>query len=182
VLDPVIGPEVPVDLPATIVGSPYSAFTPSVAFDGTNYLVVWSEDRDFASFDASVVAVRIRASDGAILDPGGIVVADTTSSSPPAPDVAFDGSRFVVVWNTANNLYFREVSVDGTVLGSGPTALSTATGTQSDPHIACGTGSCIAAWISTPRPSHSRPRRRPNLNTTSRRSTLAVRPRRVVQR
>jgi hypothetical protein len=146
VLDPVIGPEVPVDLPAAIVGSPYFASNPSVAFDGTNYLVVWSEDRDFASFEVSVMAVRVRATDGAILDPGGIVVADTTSSSPPAPDVAFDGSRFLVVWNTANNLYFRGVGVDGTVLGSGPTALSTATGTQSDVHIACGAGSCIAAW------------------------------------
>ena len=63
---------------------------PVVAFDGTRYLVAWSDGRD----DGGVYASRVRA-DGTVLDPSGIAVAITTGVLEP---VVSANGRFLVAW------------------------------------------------------------------------------------
>jgi len=72
---------------------------PAVAFGGGNFLVVWADLRSLK--DYNVRAARV-SPDGKVLDPDGVVVcAEPTNQC--APDVAFDGAKFVVVWQDFRN-------------------------------------------------------------------------------
>src|SRR5262249_59032911 len=62
---------------------------PSVAFDGTNWLVVWSNGAD-------LLGARVTQS-GAVLDAVGVPLC-TASGAQRRPRVAFGGTRYVVVW------------------------------------------------------------------------------------
>ena len=91
---------------------------PAVAFDGTNYLVVYrTGDLD----DLEIRGTRISQA-GIVLDPGGfpIVADDTRSLSTPA--VAFDGRSYLVTWQTsipyAVNVNAARLRTDGTILGA----------------------------------------------------------------
>src|SRR4029079_2353594 len=70
-----IGPEQPVSDPVYVNAAPSQADA-QVAFDGTNYLVVWMDYRgyDQDSDYADIYAARI-APDGTDLDPHGIPIA-----------------------------------------------------------------------------------------------------------
>jgi hypothetical protein len=73
---------------------------PSVAFDGTDYLVVWTDDRSKVgdSFERSdVYGARVTEA-GVVLDRAGIPIS-TARSYQGGPIVAFDGSNFLVVWD-----------------------------------------------------------------------------------
>jgi hypothetical protein len=72
-----------------------SQFGPHVAFDGTNYLVVWEDDRTDES-DRDIYASRVTP-EGISLDPAGFFVGDPGAGS--LSDVAFDGTNFIVVWD-----------------------------------------------------------------------------------
>ena len=73
-----IGPELPVSDPVYVDAAPWQSDA-QVAFDGTNYLVVWTENRG-CEFDcrgweyADVYAARFTP-DGTDLDPDGIPIA-----------------------------------------------------------------------------------------------------------
>ncbi|MDC3988516.1 hypothetical protein [Polyangium jinanense] len=75
-------------------------FQPSVAFDGTNHVVVWTDDRDFEQgmrwYD--IHAARL-SPDGTLLDPQSIAVfaGDNVQMQPHA---FFDGKNTLVVWGT----------------------------------------------------------------------------------
>jgi hypothetical protein len=92
-LDPTITPEVDVDAAVNGATGAHSR-TPAVASDGTNYLVVWSDER--LDRDADIFATRVSAA-GAILSTVGIAVG-TTAGRQLNPAVAFAGNQFVVVW------------------------------------------------------------------------------------
>ena len=62
--------------------------TPSVAFDGTNYLVVWS--------NGNLYGKRVNP-DGVVLNASPIPVS-TASGTQAVPSVAFDGTNYVVTW------------------------------------------------------------------------------------
>jgi hypothetical protein len=80
--------------------SPGAQYVPSVAFDGTNYLVVWVAHRPPDS-DFEVYAARVTPG-GTVLDPGGIPI--TSGASPlRMPSIAFDGTNYLVTWRTASS-------------------------------------------------------------------------------
>ncbi len=69
-------------------------YCPFVASDGTNYFVVWQNQRSGTDFD--IYGARV-AQNGTIFDPSGI----TISIAPHIqrlPSVVFDGTDYVVVW------------------------------------------------------------------------------------
>src|SRR5439155_10693434 len=68
----------------------------AVAFDGTDWLVVWSDDRNSLWNGTDIYAARI-AADGTVLDPDGFFVS-AASGDQYSPVVAFDGQDFVVAW------------------------------------------------------------------------------------
>ena len=67
-----------------------TSFAPSLAFDGTNYLVVWQK----FSGNQDIFAARVT--------PGGQVLNEFAITANPSeqvfPSVAFDGTNYLVVW------------------------------------------------------------------------------------
>ena len=90
---------------------PGQQFGPKVAFDGTNYLVIWSEISAVTGEDIS--GARI-APTGTVLDPEGFRIATTTFHD-RNPEIAFDGSNYLVVWENVEPLgTFANYRIRGT--------------------------------------------------------------------
>ena len=114
--DPVVSPEFAVaDL--GIRFAPADQTQPSIAYDGTNYLVVWSDTR---GDNGDVYGARVRP-DGSVLDVGGIAIS-TAPNSQLSPDVAFDGTNYLVTWSDSRrawdryDVYAARVTPGGSVL------------------------------------------------------------------
>jgi hypothetical protein len=106
-----------------------SQFGPRIAFDGTNHLVVWSDDRpDGGGFQ--IHAARV-APNGVSLDPAGFLVGDAGSGN--LADIAFDGTNFVIVWDAYDgedyDVLAAIVSPDGQLLTPTPIPIVTTPGT-----------------------------------------------------
>lgn len=91
---------------------------PQVASDGTNYFVVWFDDRE-AVEDYRIYGARVRP-DGTVLDPQGIRLSGYLSLYPA---VAFDGTNYLVTWldyrsGWQADIYATRVSTGGVVLDS----------------------------------------------------------------
>jgi hypothetical protein len=118
---------------------------PRVAFDGTNYLVVWQDEHGHGLIFGGRVG-----SDGSVLDPQGFIVGAAEDMASPA--VAFDGTHNAVVWNDARtgptdlNVYGARVNGDGIVLDSQSIAVSTAATSQERPSVAFDGAEFLAVW------------------------------------
>ncbi len=112
---------------------------PAIAFDGTNYLIVWQDEG--RSNSSEIYGTRV-TQQGIVLDTNGfLIVAATSDQSKPA--VAYDGSNFLVVWQDFRNSFFSDiygtrVTSDGIVLDSGGFVISGDTNMQSNPALAIG--------------------------------------------
>jgi hypothetical protein len=119
---------------------------PSIAFDGTNYLIVW---QDFRNAPGSVDLYGARVSPAAaVLDPGGFVVGSGGSSSQPA--ITFDGTNYFAVWTDArsgSHIYGSRISPAGVVLDASGIAVSPLTGTQDSPAVTFGSGNSLVTWV-----------------------------------
>jgi hypothetical protein len=118
---------------------------PAVAFDGTNFLAVWADLRNPTPqdpFSYDIYAARITP-DGSVLDVTGIPIAHNYPEV-PAPDVAFDGTNFLVVWN-GGSIYGARVRPDGVVLDPEPFIVGGGAPT-SEPAISAGGGSSLVTW------------------------------------
>jgi hypothetical protein len=93
-----------------------SADQPQVTYGGGNYLVTWSGTSSGSS-NPGIYTLRMRASDGMALDPASRLLV----SGGRKPTAAFDGSRFLVVWNTLGGDEIRasRLGQDGTMLDPG---------------------------------------------------------------
>jgi hypothetical protein len=142
-----VGPEHPVSDPVYVSAAP-SQSLPKIAFDGTNYLVVWQEDRGNQYGD--VYASRV-APDGAVLDPHGIPIA-TARASELNPAVAFDGTNYPVTWTASSfpdgDIYGVRVSQSGEVLDPGGFPISTAPGLQDFSAFAFDGTNYLVVWTS----------------------------------
>jgi hypothetical protein len=71
---------------------------PDVAWDGTNFFVVWTDDRSVTTYD-DIYGARISPA-GEVLDPDGIQISNTTSFE-ETPSIAYNGSVYFVAWEHA---------------------------------------------------------------------------------
>ena len=124
---------------------PASQVSPRVAYDGTNYLVVW---QTFGSANTDILATRVTPS-GTVLDPGGIVVS-TGAGAQAEPDVAFNGTNYLVVWDdnrvVGSDIYGTRVSKAGVVLEPAGIPISTATNTQFAPAVSSAGSNFLVVW------------------------------------
>lgn len=148
VLDPTVGPEFGV---GTAVVGPVSApdDVPSIAFDGTNFLLVWQDNRRNSNFDIN--ATRVSTS-GAVVDTYGFAVSETTGDQ-LAPQVAFNGTDYLVVWQDRRNsattgadIYGARVTTSGAVSDPSGIAISTQAGDESQAAVSAVGSTWVASW------------------------------------
>jgi hypothetical protein len=71
---------------------------PDVAWDGTNFFVVWTDDRSVTTYD-DIYGARV-SPQGEVLDPDGIQISNTTALE-ETPAIAYNGSVYLVAWEHA---------------------------------------------------------------------------------
>jgi hypothetical protein len=138
----------PVGEPFPISAAPGVQQTPAVAFDGENWLVVFQDHRVGQYFN--VYGARVRAADGAVLDPDGVPIA-IQSDHQARPAIAFDGTGFLVVWAdrrtvTRWDVYGTRVTRDGTVVDANGIVIAAAPRGQINPAIAFDGTNYLVAW------------------------------------
>ena len=109
---------------------------PDVSFDGTNFFVVWMDNRNHQSED-DVYGARV-STDGTVLDPGGIPIA-TDPDYQQVPDVIFDRNQYIVAWFDKGdelNLKGAEIDLSGNVTNT--YTISDQFGMQTYPSLAHG--------------------------------------------
>ena len=124
----------------------YGQYEPVVAFDGTNSLVVWEDERTGGAYD--IYGARVTTA-GVVLDPTGFAIS-TAAGVQWSPALAFDGTNFLVVWGDkrtgAYDIYGARVTPAGAVLDSAGIAISTAAGDQRSPALAFDGENFLVAW------------------------------------
>ena len=87
---------------------------PDVAFDGTHYMVVWSDLR--VAGNTVVYGARVTQA-GVVLDPAGFQVGPSNGTLQNEPSIQFIGDRYFVVWGHLASPFGvtgRFVNLDGT--------------------------------------------------------------------
>jgi uncharacterized repeat protein (TIGR01451 family) len=145
VLDPVIGPELELD--TAVTGPALGGQTEfSTAYDPAsgNYFVVWRDTR--AAVQAQVFGTRISPA-GVVLDPGGIPISlypDVYSVG--TPSVVFDGTNFLVVFDTNCDVWGRRISPAGVVIGAAPFSITNSPFCQSRPAAYASGATTLVVW------------------------------------
>ena len=125
--------------------------SPAVAFNGTNYLVVWQDERNFTTNSTDILGTRVTAA-GKIADLLGIKIC-TFAEAQQNPSVAASGGGFLVAWEDSRNIlttgidiYGSRVTGAGTVADPAGLALSTAANDQTAPSVAGNQSTFLVAW------------------------------------
>jgi hypothetical protein len=137
----------PSGIPITTVAGAQAG--PAVAFNGTDFLVVWADQRgggDFETYGARV------SDSGTVLDANGIPVS-TFGGGELFPKVAANGTNFLVVWEDHRNegagfidIYACRVSGSGSILDRAGFPVGTASGDRFTPTVAAGLTDYLVVW------------------------------------
>jgi hypothetical protein len=138
IVDPLIGSNLQVD---ALAGTDSY---PAIAFDGTNYLIVWQSGTPDASGTGTTAIRAARVSGaGALLDATPLTVGDTTGQDDEFPSVAYDSanSRYIIVWMTWNgttsaDVFMNTVTTAGAV-GTAANILAGGSRIFAYPSVAC---------------------------------------------
>jgi large repetitive protein len=142
--------EFPVNSEQVLYNAPFDQLSPSIAFNGTIYLVVWTDSR--STLDHDIYGARIDVN-GNLLDPAGILICGAAHSQ-RNPSVVSNGEIFMVAWEDDRNsgtsgtdIYAARVNPEGAVLDLNGIAVSTAVDKQTIPDIGSAEGNFFAVWV-----------------------------------
>ncbi len=125
------------------ISSGLDYYSPSVAFDGTNYLVVWEDETD--DDIANISGVRV-SQDGFVLDSEPIIITSNDWGD-FKPSLAFDGVNYFVVWlEMDSHIYGARVSQDGIIIDPAGIQLSTQARYQDSPAVAFDGNNYLVVW------------------------------------
>jgi hypothetical protein len=123
---------------------------PAVAFDGTNYFVVWTDYNSGGNF-YDLYGARVDVS-GNVLDPAGISISIGPEDQ-SNPSVAFDGENYFVVWQDERNegslvydIYGARVDTTGTVLDPSGIPIVTVPNSQELPSLVFDETNHLCVW------------------------------------
>jgi hypothetical protein len=122
-----VGGEIPIATPLTIQRSP------AVTAGGSDFFVTWHDTR---TNDLEVFGSRVTGS-GVVSDPGGINISQSATTADTVPDIAWNGSNYMVTWE-------EEQVINGQVLRHAMVRLVGPTG-------AVGAKNAMAPWEDAPR-------------------------------
>lgn len=116
---------------------------PDVAFDGTNYLFVWRDNRNWNTTQRNLLYGTLVNPDGVVLEPGPFVIA--RYSAVGSPKVCFGGENYFVVWTDCRNdpsgdLFGARVTPKGEVLDPEGIPISTTGRGEGRHSVECGDG------------------------------------------
>jgi len=116
---------------------------PEIAFDGSNYLVVWQKMLDSTESNYKIEGIRISPT-GVVLDPQPFSISAGDKGS--YPDVAFVGGKYVAVWLDASlyDIYGAVVDTNGAVHPQFGICLSY--GIQQNPAITSDGNNFFVVW------------------------------------
>jgi hypothetical protein len=139
------GPLDPNGIPVCIATGTQRA--PAVAFDGTDWLIVWHDYRNGSAPD--IYAARVDQF-GAVLDTAGIPVS-TAAGDQRYPRVTYNGANFIVVWHDYRyhdtaDVYAARVTTSGGVLDPLGIPVSIAPGHQLYPDVASDGVNALVTW------------------------------------
>lgn len=123
---------------------------PSVAFDGTNYMMVWPDDMASHGLNDDLYGQLISTT-GQLVG-AAFLIAPQIGYQNGGP-IIFDGSNYFVVWETRSNsnsgdsadIYGQFITPSGTLLGAA-IPISTASHGQRDPAVAFDGTNILVAW------------------------------------
>lgn len=120
-----------------------------VAFDGTNFLVVW-QDYNGSIPDKDVYGARVTPQ-GVVLDPNGFPILASPNYNSKYVDVAFDGTNYMVVWTDERtpswSIYFARVTPQAVVLDpAGYPICDLEQANANMPRITYGSGNYFVVW------------------------------------
>src|SRR5881296_2814029 len=104
---------------AAILPAPDDQEEPSVVANGNGYFVVWADKRNYNSTEYDIYGGRV-SSTGEVLDPAGIAIC-TDPGRQTSPRVAFDGQKYLVVWedDRERTAAFQLYQIYGARVGTG---------------------------------------------------------------
>jgi len=143
-----------------IFTAPGEQIFPALAFDGTNYMVVWRDTRSGSgpSSDTDVFGTRVTPG-GIVLDPLGIAIATAPGIQQPS-GIVFDGTNYFVVWDHTpitftspppeGKIFGRRIAKDGSLL-DGPAssdgiAISTGPFSNHSSSVAFAGNTFVVTW------------------------------------
>lgn len=125
--------------------------SPAVAFSGTNYLVVWEDERNYSTNSTDLIGTRVSGS-GKVLDVNGLKVA-ARAHAQRHPAVASSGGNFLVVWEDERNfgandsdIFGTRVTATGAISDPAGLAISASGGPQGAPVVAASGTNYFVAW------------------------------------
>ena len=142
---PLPAPPILIDSGLDFIRSDRDQRYPAAAFDGGNWLVVWEDERGDRE---AVWGTRVN-SVGVPLDSANICIAGDAEER-TAPDVAFNGVNYLVVWQDGRNqsydIYGARVTPAGAVLDPGGILISRSSETDEYPAVASDGSDFLVVW------------------------------------
>lgn len=118
---------------------------PAVASDGAQVLVTWEHEDD----GRFVLRATRWAPGGRVLDDPPLAL-PFGGGSQRSPVAVWNGSRYLIAWEDFRgpdgDIYAARIATDGALLDPTGVAVSSATGAQFGPSVACHGGECFVAW------------------------------------